>query len=129
MGQRFAPRAFGSKKCVVLAVVVRPDTHSRFSFSSAEASRNLGFLRGRGICKQLVQEIASASVNNIYRLLLRPSHSILSRHRDCVLQFLQFKPQTSSVLFRSRWKRKMTMKPTFLAFHNSTETIYPPPGC
>ena len=46
MGQLFAPRAFGSKKCVVRAFVVRPDTHSRFSFSSAEASRNLGFLRG-----------------------------------------------------------------------------------
>ena len=46
MGQLFAPRAFGSKKCVVRAFVVRPDGHSRFSFSSAEASRNLGFLRG-----------------------------------------------------------------------------------
>ena len=50
MGQLFAPRAFGSKKCVVRAFVVRPDghsfIHSRFSFSSAEASRNLEFLRG-----------------------------------------------------------------------------------
>ena len=54
MGQLFAPRAFGSKKCVVRAFVVRPVIHSAnqpvsqpcFSFSSAEASRNLGFLRG-----------------------------------------------------------------------------------
>ena len=46
MGQLLAPWAFGSKKCVVLAFVVRPDTHSCFSFWSAEASRNLGFLRG-----------------------------------------------------------------------------------
>ena len=49
MGQLFAPRAFGSKKCVVLAFVVRPTIPSaipsRFSFTSAEASRNLGFLR------------------------------------------------------------------------------------
>ena len=49
MGQLFAPRAFGSKKCVVRAFVVRPFIHSFiqpcFSFSSAEASRNLGFLR------------------------------------------------------------------------------------
>ena len=28
MGQLLAPRAFGSKKCVVRAFVVRPDTHS-----------------------------------------------------------------------------------------------------
>ena len=28
MGQLFAPRAFGSKKCVVLAFVVRPTIHS-----------------------------------------------------------------------------------------------------
>ena len=28
MGQLFAPRAFGSKKCVVRAFVARPDTHS-----------------------------------------------------------------------------------------------------
>ena len=51
MGQLFAPRAFGSKKCVVRTFVVRPDghsfIHSCFSFSSAEASRNLGFLRGK----------------------------------------------------------------------------------
>ena len=49
MGQLLAPRAFGSKKRVVLAFVVRPDTlssiHSCFSFWSGEASRNLGFLR------------------------------------------------------------------------------------
>ena len=44
MGQLFAPRAFGSKKCVVLAFVVRPTIHSRFEFTSAEASGNLGFL-------------------------------------------------------------------------------------
>ena len=45
MGQLFAPRAFGSKKCAVRVFVVRPDGHSfMFSFSSAEASRNLGFL-------------------------------------------------------------------------------------
>ena len=47
MGQLFAPRAFGSKKCVVMAFVVRPDTHSRFALWCAEASRNLGFLRGK----------------------------------------------------------------------------------
>ena len=46
MGQLFAPRAFGSKKCVVLAFVVRPFIHSRFEFTSAEASGNLGFPRG-----------------------------------------------------------------------------------
>ena len=46
MGQLFAPRAFGSKKCVVLAFVVRPTIHSRFEFTSAEASGNLGFPRG-----------------------------------------------------------------------------------
>ena len=28
MGQLLAPRAFGSKKCVVRAFVVTPDTHS-----------------------------------------------------------------------------------------------------
>ena len=28
MGQLFAPRAFGSNKCVVRAFVVRPDGHS-----------------------------------------------------------------------------------------------------
>ena len=56
MGQLFAPWAFGSKKCVVRAFVVRPDTHSSshscFSFSSAEASRNLGFLRGTQITRE-----------------------------------------------------------------------------
>ena len=50
MGQLFAPRAFGSKKCVVLAFVVRPTIHSFihscFEFTSAEASGNLGFPRG-----------------------------------------------------------------------------------
>ena len=50
MGQLFAPREFGSKTCVVLAFVVRPFIHSFnqscFQFTSAEASRNLGFLRG-----------------------------------------------------------------------------------
>ena len=50
MGQLLAPRAFGSKKCVVRTFVVTPDTHSLihscFSFWSSEASRNLGFLRG-----------------------------------------------------------------------------------
>ena len=72
MGQLFAPRAFGSKKCVVRAFVVRPDgrtlIHSRFSFSSAEASRNLGFLEeqiaenesqalsGRDLFQQIVEE-------------------------------------------------------------------------
>ena len=50
MGHLLAPRAFGRKKCVVRAFVVRPDTnsfiHSCFSFWCAEASRNPGFLRG-----------------------------------------------------------------------------------
>ena len=41
MGQLFAPRAFGSKKCVVLTFVVRPTIHSRFEFTSAEASGSL----------------------------------------------------------------------------------------
>ena len=44
--REIAPRAFGSKKCVVLAFVVRPTIHSRFEFTSAEASGNLGFPRG-----------------------------------------------------------------------------------
>ena len=39
MGQFLAPRAFGSKKCVVRAFVATPDTHSRFSFWSSEGSR------------------------------------------------------------------------------------------
>ena len=43
MGQLLAPRAFGSKQCVVRAFVVTPDTHSfihsRFSLRSSEASR------------------------------------------------------------------------------------------
>ena len=34
MGQRFAPRAFGSKKCVVLAFVVRPFIHSFIHLTS-----------------------------------------------------------------------------------------------
>ena len=73
MGQLFAPRAFGSKKCVVLAFVVRPTNQSFihltshfafihffihltshfnqscFEFTCAEASGNLGFPRGNNI--------------------------------------------------------------------------------
>ena len=46
MGQLLAPRAFGSKKCVVLAFVVSKPGQPLFSFWPRETSRNPGFLRG-----------------------------------------------------------------------------------
>ena len=55
MEQLFAPRAFGSKTCVVRVFVVTPDTHSfihsRFSLSSSEASREPRFSKRN--CKAL----------------------------------------------------------------------------
>ena len=66
MGQLFAPRAFGSKKCVVLAFVVRPFIQPCFSFTSAEASRNLGFLRVKvGMLKVGLQLAGYSSPNRL----------------------------------------------------------------